>query len=71
MKIISTTDLSRDGTDCFIHESISLVEQFEMYFIIKCWKVVGWSSAEEVEIVFTSDNLGKVTEKYYDLGGKL
>ena len=34
MKIISTTDLSREGNDCYIYESVSLVEAFGMYTVI-------------------------------------
>lgn len=71
MKIISTTDLSREGSDCFIHESVSLAEQFDMYFVVRCQKVIGGQSGETVEVVTSSRDCGEVMEKYYDLGGKI
>lgn len=42
MKIISTTDLSHEGNDCYIYKSVSLVEAFGMYNILTAEKVVGW-----------------------------
>ena len=40
MKIISTTNVSREGTDCYIYEELSLVEQFGVYAIISFYKVL-------------------------------
>lgn len=71
MKVIATTDLSRPGNDVYIHESISLIEQFEIYSIISCRKVTGWTNVESVEVLFSSNDCGKVIEKYDSLGGKI
>ncbi len=71
MKVISTTDLSREGNDCYIYETISLVEQFGIYAIITCRKVSGWAYDETIEVVFSSSERGKVMEKYYRLGGTI
>lgn len=57
MKVIETKDISREGNDCWIYESISLCEEFDKYFIIRCWKVTGWADREEISIIseFMSD----------------
>ena len=54
MKIISTTDLSRVGNDCYIYESVSLIEAFGMYKVITAEKTVGWFKNEQI---YTSSNL--------------
>ena len=51
MKIIATKDTSRPGNDCYINETVSLVEQFGIYAIIFCQKVVGGAEAEDIFVV--------------------
>jgi hypothetical protein len=70
MKVISTTDLSRSGNDCYIYESVSLVEQFELFSVIRYWRVVGWSDREEVSVLYTSLSRSTATEKYISYGGR-
>jgi hypothetical protein len=70
MKVISTTDLSRSGNDCYIYESVSLVEQFELFSVIRYWRVVGWSDREEVSVLYTSLSRSTATEKYKSYGGR-
>lgn len=48
MKVISTTDLSQAGNDCYIYKSVSLVEAFGMYTIITAEKTVGWFDRNEI-----------------------
>ena len=69
MKIISTTDISREGSACYIYESISLVEQFGIYAIIKHRKVAGHEDTVSVELVFSSTDCGAAIKKYDSLGG--
>ena len=72
MKIISTTDLSREGNDCYIYESVSLIEEFGMYTVITCKKVVGWSELQD--ICFQSNpttNIDEAKHRYWEYGGKL
>lgn len=72
MKIISTTDLSRGGNDCYIYESVSLVEEFKMYAVIICKKVVGWSESEDM--YFQSNPTTDIEEakhRYWEHGGNL
>lgn len=64
MNIISTTNTSRYGNDCYIEESVSLVEQFEIYSVIRFYKVSGWSSLKEVSVLFTSDNKAEAGQEY-------
>lgn len=67
MKVISTTDVSRIGNDCYIEESYSLIEQFGLYAVIKFYKVSGWSDHEEVTILITTSDkaeAGKVYKQY-------
>lgn len=64
MNIISTTDVSRYGNDVYIEESYSLIEQFGLYAVIRFYKVSGWSSREEVEVVFSSSSKTEAAKIY-------
>lgn len=70
MQIISTTDTSREGTDCYICESVTLVEQFGIYSVIRIQQVTGWAEREEVCVLCTTTS-GKAAKKVYrDNGGR-
>ena len=72
MRIISTTDLSRGGNDCYIYESVSLIEEFGMYAVITCTKVSGWSEYEDICIQGKSTtNIEEAKQRYWEYGGKL
>ena len=71
MKIISTTDLSREGNDCFIHESVSLVEEFGMYAVIICRKVVGWRDSEDIFCGNPTTDIDDAKHRYWECGGNL
>lgn len=64
MEIISTTNLSRYGNDCYIEESVSLVEQFNLYAVIRFYKVSGWSDREEVDVLITTKSRSEAGKKY-------
>ena len=64
MEVISTTNLSRYGNDCYIEESVSLVEQFDLYAVIRFYKVSGWSEHEEVSVLITTSNKSEAGKKY-------
>jgi hypothetical protein len=64
MKVISTTDVSRIGNDCYIEESYSLVEQFGLYAVIKFYKVSGWSDCEEVSVLISTRDRTEAGKKY-------
>ena len=69
MEVIYTTDLSRPGNDVYIYESVSLIKQFELYAVIRVWKVTGWSEQEEVSILYTSSSRSSAIEKYKSYDG--
>ena len=68
MKVISTTDLSREGNDCYIHESVSLIEVFGMYAVIVAEKTNGWFEREEVttgsKVVYDLDDAKQMYKEY-------
>lgn len=51
MKVISTTDLSGVGNDCYIYKSVSLIEEFGMYNILTAEKVIGWSEVKRMYLM--------------------
>ena len=71
MKVISTTDKSRYGNDCYIKETVSLVEQFDMYAIIVFRKVTGWFENEDVFVKDVTTDYNVAVAKYEDCGGIL
>lgn len=68
MRVISTTDLSREGNDCYIYESVSLVEQFGIYAVIGIQHITGWAEREDVSILCTTRDIeaAKKAYRYYD-----
>ena len=68
MEVIHTTDLSRAGNDCYIYESVSLVEVFGMYTVIEATKVSGWFENEVIttgsKIVYDFDDAKKMYKEY-------
>lgn len=72
MRIISTTDLSRGGNDCYIYESVSLIEEFGMYAVVTCTKTTGWSEREYLCIEGDPmTNIEDAKQRYWEYGGKL
>ena len=70
MRIISTTDLSREGNDCYIHSSITLMEDKQLYFVVLVEKVVGYPYHKEVTICGHPSTNRLEAEFYYkDNGG--
>ena len=51
MKIISSTNLDREGNDCYILSSITLMEDRELYFVVLVERVAGYPHHKEVTIV--------------------
>ena len=72
MKILAQTDLSREGNDCWINETIMLCEEFDaIYFTISIEKVVGWRDYRDVRI-FNDAQYTKnyAIKKYKEYGGR-
>lgn len=51
MEIIKQINKSREGNDCWIDETYTMCQWCDIYYIIHHWKVSGWGSREEVNIV--------------------
>jgi hypothetical protein len=64
MNVISTTNVSRYGNDCYIEESYSLIEQFGIYAVIMVCKVSGWSERKEVDVLITTEDKAEAGKKY-------
>lgn len=71
MNIIATTDLSREGNDCYIYESVSLVEAFGMYTVIVADKTNGWCTTREIYCKDTTSDLNIAKRMYKQCGGIL
>jgi hypothetical protein len=70
MRVVSTTDISREGNDCYIYESVSLVEQFDIYSVINFLKVTSWAEREEVRVLCTTRDIDEAKKAYKDAGGE-
>lgn len=70
MRVISTTDISREGNDCYIYESVTLVEQFDIYSVINFLNVTGWAEREEVRVLCTTRDIDEAKKVYKSVGGK-
>ena len=72
MKIISTTDLSHEGNDCYVYESVSLIEEFGMYTVITCKKIVGWSERKDIYCQSNpTTDIDDAKHRYWEYGGRL
>ena len=71
MKIISQTDLSRAGNDCWINETIMLCEEFNsMYFVISIKSATGWSDYKDIRILDGMEYSKEYAiKKYKEYGG--
>jgi len=72
MKVISTTDLSDYGNDCYIYKTVSLVEEFGMYNVLTAEKVVGWQDRAQMYLKSnTTCDKDKAKYMYKQSGGVL
>ena len=71
MKIISTTDTSKYGNDCYINETVNLVEQFGVYAIIVCQKITGWAEREDIFVKQVTTDYDTAVKMYKDYDGIL
>ena len=68
MKNIFTTDLSREGSACYIYESVSLIEQYGAYAVLQSRKTAGLNNAE-IFLLISTTNYETAIEKYKEVGG--
>lgn len=72
MNIISQTDSSREGNDCWINEAVILCEEFDLYFVLCVKKISGWSDYRDVSLLCEpTDNKSEAASVYKKHGGKL
>ena len=69
MRIISTTDTSRDGNDCYIYRSVSLIEQFGIYSVISIQKITGWAEREDVAVLCVTHDIDIAKQAYKNYEG--
>lgn len=64
MEIISTTDVSREGNDCYLEQSFTLVKQFGVYAVIFISRAGGWASHEEVRVLIATTDADEARKLY-------
>lgn len=64
MNVLSTINVSRDGNDCLIKESYSLVECFGVYSVIRFFRACGWDTKEDVSILIATTNQKEAGREY-------
>ena len=64
MEVISTTDVSREGNDCYLEQSFTLVKQFGVYAVISISRAGGWASHEEVSVLLATTNADEARKFY-------
>ena len=69
MNILHTTDLSRQGNDCYIEESVSLVEVLGMYSVIVATKIIGLWGDEQISATAPTFSYPKAMRWYKEKGG--
>jgi hypothetical protein len=73
MKIISTTDISREGNDCYIRETVTLIEELGLYAVMRAKKIMA-SYSDFRDIYFCSDITTDIdlAKRYYrEAGGQM
>ena len=71
MKVLFTTDISSYGNDCYINESVSLVECFGMYAVVMAEKVSGWYPSSKIYcLTETTSNFEEAKSMFKEAGGK-
>lgn len=72
MEILHTTDLSREGNDCYIHESVSLIKAFDMYTVVTATKYTGHYNSHDMYMQsHPTFDYDEAVFNYQKRGGKL
>lgn len=74
MRIISTTDISRVVNGSRIYQTLSLVEQFNIYAVISCMKIFDYAGKvlkEELSVLDSTSNKEQAVYLYESNGGDL
>lgn len=75
MRIVASTDVSRESDGCHINENISLVEQYGLYTIICLWEIPEGQNTQPpdkgADIFETTTNFEEAISWYKYYGGEL
>jgi hypothetical protein len=72
MNVISKTEKSREGNDCWINEALYLCEEYDMYFVLKVTKINGWPNYKDISVVCNATPEKNIAETaYVNVGGIL
>ena len=69
MKVISTTDLSHEGNDCYIYEIVSLIKSGDLYVVLGIKQTIGWYENNEVYTEGITDDFERAKFLYRFAGG--
>lgn len=69
MNILHTTNRNRHGNDCYIEESIVLIEALGMYSVIVITKVIGLWGDEQISATAPTFSYPKAMRWYKEKGG--
>lgn len=70
MNVISKTENSREGNDCWINESLYLCEEYDMYFVLKVTKISGWPDHKDISVGEATESKSKAIKDYKKAGGR-
>ena len=71
MNVISKTENSREGNDCWINESLYLCEEYDMYFVLKVTKISGWPDHKDISVIGeATESKNKAINCYKKAGGR-
>lgn len=75
MRVISTTDISRSGTDCHIYEKVSLVTQYGAWAVISCLMITAHKQhvpeRKEIRVLCSTSSKTDAVKNYKSVGGVL
>ena len=71
MRVIYTTDLSRHGNDCYIYETVSLIEDNGIYNTILTTKVTGWFDDMSMTLGNPTEDFHEAVKSYKFAGGRM
>ena len=71
MNVISKTENSREGNDCWINESLYLCEEYDMYFVLKVTKISGWPDHKDISVIGeATESKSRAIRDYKKAGGR-
>ena len=69
MRIIYTTDTSREGNDCWINETITLVRVCGFYAVFRSDNTTGWWENKSIDTLIITEEYEEALSCYHNNGG--